>query len=85
MAEEGPVCVFVNPAGFFHDIVTVTEVTGLLLSGPPVTRDSWFAGYSWTIAQCSACGLHLGWRFDALEGQSPPVFWGLRRAALSEG
>ena len=26
-------------------------------------EDSWFPGYSWTIAYCASCYSHLGWRF----------------------
>jgi hypothetical protein len=40
--------------------------------------------YAWTIAYCSTCGQHLGWRFTAIEtGLSPRVFWGLRRQVLT--
>lgn len=83
MTGEGAVAVFVNPAGFFHDIVTVRVATGLLLVGPAVAEDSWFVGYTWTIAHCAPCGAHLGWQFDAADDVSPPVFWGLRRISLS--
>jgi hypothetical protein len=40
--------------------------------------------YAWTIAYCSTCGQHLGWRFTAVEsGLAPRVFWGLRRQVLT--
>jgi cereblon len=82
MAADGPVAAFVNPGGFVHEIVTVRAVQEVRLLGPAVSEDSWFPGYTWTIGCCGGCGAHLGWRFDALAAQSPPVFWGLRRAAL---
>lgn len=25
------------------------------------SKDSWFPGYSWTIAVCPKCGHHMGW------------------------
>ena len=82
MSAEGPVGAFVNPAGFLHEIVTVRAAVGLRLMGHAVEKDSWFAGYSWTIVICASCMAHLGWRFDAVEQQRPSVFWGLRRAAI---
>ena len=48
----------------------------------PVAQDSWFPGYAWTVAYCSACFAHMGWRFTpvtrgrALSGAQS--FWGLR-------
>ncbi|KXZ45021.1 hypothetical protein GPECTOR_59g628 [Gonium pectorale] len=56
---------------------------GLRYWGRPETEHSWFPGYAWTIANCAACGQHMGWRFTAVApGLQPAVFWGLRRAAV---
>jgi len=84
MATEGPVAVFVNPGGFFHDIVTLRSVEGLTRVGPAVAKDSWFAGYTWTLCHCDSCGSHLGWQFDALGPADPSVFWALRRASICQ-
>lgn len=27
----------------------------------PHLADSWFPGFTWTIAVCPRCGYHLGW------------------------
>ena len=35
----------------------------VLLMGRPSSHESWFPGYSWTIASCRGCMNHLGWRF----------------------
>ena len=35
----------------------------VLLMGRPSSHESWFPGYSWTIASCRGCLNHLGWRF----------------------
>jgi len=53
-----------------------------------VAQDSWFPGYAWTVAYCSACFAHMGWRFTpvtrgrALSGAQS--FWGLRRGQLTD-
>ena len=47
--------------------------------GPPQqsTEHSWFPGYAWTIALCTRCGAHLGWRCGA-----PPPPRARERAAM---
>lgn len=43
----------------------------------------YFIRYAWTIACCSTCGDHKGWKFTATEvHQRPKYFWGLTRASL---
>ena len=40
--------------------------------------------YAWTIAECTQCHNHLGWKFAAVKkGLNPAKFWGLTRAALT--
>merc|ERR1712113_1005939 len=61
--------------------------------GGPQTRDSWFPGYSWTIAYCSMCRCHLGWKFlktsaaniDCQDERNdrPRMFWGVSGANVS--
>jgi len=76
---------FVNRYGFVHEILTVRSAQNLSSQGEPTQVDTWFAGYSWQIVVCARCGLHLGWRYQALDAPTPPLppwFFGLRRAAI---
>lgn len=34
-------------------------------------KNSWFPGYSWTIAYCNFCHNHLGWKFMLVLSTSP--------------
>lgn len=88
MALEGPMGAYVNPGGYVHETLTIHKATGLRLIGWPSVENSWFPGYAWTIAQCSQCNSHLGWRFTVAErGRSlrPEKFWGLCRSSLVPG
>lgn len=79
----GSVGIYVNPALYLHEVLTVTRAQGLVLEGEPTAAHSWFGGYAWTIAMCGRCGFHIGWRYDAVEsGVEPGMFWGLSRAAI---
>ena len=55
--------------------------TGLDMSDVVASR------YAWTIAQCSQCNSHLGWKFTVAERGSlkPEKFWGLCRSSLVPG
>lgn len=80
---ERPLRVQVNPHGVAFEVLTLGRAEGLELVGPATAEHSWFSGWAWTIAVCVACGQHLGWRFDATNGASPPRFWGLIAGQLS--
>ncbi|MBF0583048.1 MAG: hypothetical protein HQL80_02295 [Magnetococcales bacterium] len=54
---------FFNPAGILFHIGCFREATGCVAWGVPSTTFSWFPGFAWQIACCSACGTHLGWLF----------------------
>jgi hypothetical protein len=56
---------FVNPGGFVHHVACFGVATGCSYRGAPETAFTWFPGYSWQIAECGACGAHLGWLFRA--------------------
>lgn len=62
-----------NPAGIVFEIGCFREAQGCLAHGPASLEFSWFAGYSWRVAFCSACAEHLGWYFSA----GDDAFWGL--------
>jgi hypothetical protein len=84
-----------------HQTLTAQKLiqASICLVGEPTAEQSWFPGYCWTIAYCSRCFNHLGWRFTA---ENPRLtvcndFWspsltsnsshslprGLRRSAVS--
>lgn len=56
---------FVNPGGFVHHVACFGVATGCSYRGAPETAFTWFPGFSWQIAECGACGAHLGWLFRA--------------------
>ena len=83
--RTGPVGAYVNPFGYLHKVLTVLDAQQMVVIGVPSTLNTWFAGYAWQMAFCSACESHLGWRFSAAElDRTPPRFWGLSRAAIVE-
>lgn len=57
--------VFANPHGHVFEIVCFRQVTGCGHTGIATDEFSWFSGYSWKIAVCSNCLVHLGWMFTA--------------------
>lgn len=64
---------FFNPAGVIFEIRCFERAPGCAVAGAPTTEFSWFPGYAWRYAACSACGSHLGWSFQGVE----PAFFGL--------
>jgi hypothetical protein len=84
MRHASAVQVFPNPAGIVYEVLTARYAAGLILSGPPTTEFTWFAGYAWQVASCARCGVHLGWRYTAVHGGEPPLFYGLLRQRLTD-
>ena len=68
---------FVNPAGQAFTIGCFGVAGGCVAVGRSWAEHSWFAGYTWRVALCRRCEVHLGWRFDGRER-----FFGLILAAL---
>jgi hypothetical protein len=64
---------FVNPQGFVYTLGCFSEAPGCHCTGAPSDEFSWFAGMDWRIANCTACGEHLGWFFESPNR----AFWGL--------
>ncbi|KAH9638896.1 hypothetical protein HF086_012849 [Spodoptera exigua] len=63
-----------------HDILTVSEACNVETNGAPSAEYSWFPGYTWTVALCANCMVHVGWRFEALKRSLRPAqFYGLCR------
>ena len=73
--------VFFNPAGQVFRILCFREAPGAQDASPPSRDFTWFRGYSWRIATCRSCGLHLGWRYEG--NGAPAVFFGLIKNALT--
>jgi hypothetical protein len=67
-----------NPAGFVFRIGCFRDAPGCAPWGDACAEHTWFAGYSWRIALCRGCGVHLGWAF---EGPGDP-FHGLVLARI---
>jgi hypothetical protein len=79
-----PVQVFTNPHGRVFPVLTLKHAESLVFVGPPSLEYTWFSGYAWQVALCARCVNHLGWRFEAAAGGTPPIFFGLLRAELVE-
>lgn len=71
---------FANPEGIVFEIGCFRNAPGCSYVGPASTEFTWFAGYSWRIAICANCLIHLGWKFLASEGH---FFHGLITDRLS--
>lgn len=84
MNADGPQSAYCNPGGFIHETITLYRAKGLKLARTgPSTDCSWFPGYGWTVANCKTCGIHMGWKFTAVnESLRPKSFWGLIRTSL---
>lgn len=66
--------VFANPHGHVFEIGCFRHVTGCGYTGVTTGEFSWFKGYSWRIAICASCFIHLGWLFTASDKE---IFHGL--------
>jgi len=69
-----------NPHGFRFRFGSFVAAPGCVLHGEPSTHYSWFPGYSWQVANCSLCSVHIGWLFRSDSGH----FYGLILDALRE-
>ena len=54
---------FVNPGGFYFDIITFETADGCFEVGDPTLENTWFEGHKWSFAICSRCNNHLGWKY----------------------
>ena len=62
-----------NPFGFVHRFGCHREAPGCAISGRRQAADSWFEGFSWRLAVCGSCNVHMGWLFENASRQ----FFGL--------
>lgn len=56
---------FANPHGIVYHIGCFRNAPGCYTDSEETTHFTWFSGYSWSLASCSRCGYHLGWRFSS--------------------
>jgi hypothetical protein len=73
---------FVNPLGILYEIGCFRSTRGCIHVGPASPEYSWFKGFSWKVAVCRYCGIHLGWRYVARGNANP--FSGLILNRLAE-
>ncbi|MCP4043747.1 MAG: hypothetical protein GY731_17620 [Gammaproteobacteria bacterium] len=73
---------FINPSGFSFHIGCFSEAPGCGLVGEATDEHSWFPGYTWRIALCAGCGIHLGWDFHSAGSDR---FYGLITGMLTPG
>tara|TARA_B100001971_G_C18130450_1_gene504524 strand:- start:600 stop:848 length:249 start_codon:yes stop_codon:yes gene_type:complete len=59
---------FANPHGIVYQIGCFKSVTGCGYAGPASDEWSWFKGFSWRVAVCGTCLLHVGWLFVSKGG-----------------
>lgn len=64
---------FTNPYGLEYHVGCYADAPGCSISGAAMAADTWFPGFHWRLATCSACQQHLGWYFD----QAEVYFYGL--------
>ena len=63
--EGAPARTFVNPAGIEYVIAGFRDSPGCAVQGKSSPYWSWFAGFTWQLAGCAGCAVHLGWRFSS--------------------
>ncbi len=56
---------FANPHGIVFEIGCFRTAAGCGFTGPPTDEFTWFKGFVWRVAFCSACQTHLGWLFTS--------------------
>jgi hypothetical protein len=78
---DGHERVFINPAGRVFRICCFSEAPGTTDVGAFTSEHTWFPGFEWNFAICTACSTHIGWQFLA-QGQSKS-FLGLMKTALT--
>ena len=71
---------FLNPNGYYFDIITFCDADGCREEGEPTMEFTWFPGHSWSFAFCSRCASHLGWKYH---GEFS--FYGLIKSRLIKG
>ena len=71
---------FINPSGYYFDIITFGSADGCFEVGEPTKEFTWFDGHEWSFAICSRCSIHLGWKYKGKYS-----FYGLIKSRLIKG
>jgi len=71
---------FKNPAQINFTIGCFRSADGSMVLGEPTLEHTWFQGFSWSMAACMNCYIHLGWSFQKDQEQ----FFGLILNLLEE-
>jgi hypothetical protein len=71
---------FANPNGLIFEIGCFNSATGCGHIGPSTFEFTWFKGFSWRMAICRKCLVHLGWFFTSPGDDS---FYGLIMSHLA--
>jgi len=74
---------FMNRAGYVFQIGVFDGAPGALVIGSLESDYTWFPGYSWRYTNCGGCHNHLGWSFEADDGEGS--FLGLVLSRLVDG
>lgn len=53
----------VNPEGLRFELACFAAAPGAAAIGAPSPVWTWFPGYTWQVALCRSCGVHLGWAY----------------------
>ena len=71
---------FINPGGYYYNILTFSSADGCKEMGEPTIEFTWFTGHNWSYAVCSRCSNHLGWKYTGKYS-----FYGLIKSRLVKG
>jgi hypothetical protein len=71
---------FINPGGYYFNILTFSHANGCKELGEPTMEFTWFEGHSWLYASCRLCSNHLGWKYSGKYS-----FYGLIKERLVKG
>jgi hypothetical protein len=58
---------FFNPVGIVYEIICFSRAPGCAIHGAASTEFSWFSGFTWRVALCGNCHIHLGWLFESVD------------------
>jgi len=72
--------VFFNPAGQVFEVGCFAAAKNIKMHGVKTEEFTWFPGYSWQVATCTACNAQLGWRYT----NNSSGFFGLILSMLVE-